>query len=212
MRAFLKTIGKITLWVGGILLVFVAVMRIFFVDVAVVGHNAMAPTMEAGDTVLIWRHGEPDEMGDITICPHPAHPSQLVMGRVVGKPGMLIQHNRYNALEIAGSVPDVDWQSTETFTDTLQDRTDDYRRGLEKLGNVEHWIYVRDRADFRMSPQTVPEGKVFLLSDNRTHVGQDSRYYGAVDPATCQGTVFMRLLPAEDSPNELGTSYLDIIE
>lgn len=212
MRSFLKTTGKLVLWAGGIVLVFAAVMRIFFVDVAVVGHNAMAPTMEAGDTILIWRNGVPDAMGDITICPHPAQPSQLVMGRVVGKPGMTIQPNRFGALEIAGSVPDVDWQGTETFTDTLEDRTDDYKRGLEKLGNVEHWIYVREGAEFRMSPVTVGEGDVFLLGDNRTHVGQDSRYFGTVDPETCQGTVFMRLSPPSDSPNDIGTSYLDIID
>lgn len=212
MRSFLKITAKLLLWVGGILLVFAAVMRIFFVDVAVVGHNAMAPTMEAGDTILIWRSATPDEIGEITICAHPGQPDQLVMGRVVGKPGMLLQQNRYGALEIEGSTPDVDWRGTDTFTDTLEDRTDEYKRGMEKLGNRDHWIFVRERGQFRMSPTTVGEGKIFLLADNRTHVGQDSRYFGTVDPETCQGTVFMRLLPAEDSPNDLDTGYLDIIE
>lgn len=213
MKSFLKTTLKILLWVGGILLLFVAVMRIFFVDVAVVGHNAMAPTMEAGDTILIWRRGTPDEIGDITICPHPGQPGQLVMGRVVGKAGMTIDSNpRFHTLEIEGTVPDVDWRGTETFTDTVEDRTDDYKRGMEKLGNQDHWIYVRDGAEFRMTPETVDEGKIFLLGDNRTHVGQDSRYFGTVDPSTCQGTVFMRLAPAEGSPNDIGTGYLDIID
>lgn len=212
MRSFTKGFLKLVLWLGGILLVFVAVMRIFFVDVAVVGHNAMAPTMQAGDMVLIWRSGEPDDLGEVTICDHPTSPGELVMGRVVGKPGMVLEADR-NRLRIAGSVPDMDWQGErERFEDTVQNITADYRRAIVTMGNVDHAIYERENVDFRMQSVQVQPGKIFLMGDNRTHVGQDSRFFGAVDPDKCHGTVFMRLAPASDSPNDLGHNYLDIID
>lgn len=211
MKSFTKGFLKLLAWLVGILLVFIAVMRIFFVDVAVVGHNAMAPTMEAGDSVLVWRSGEPDQLGDIVICSHPTNAGELVMGRVMGKPGMTVESDARHQLVIEGSRPDTDWQGTEPFNDTVQGAQAEHRRGLVKLGNMEHLIYIRDGSEFRMTSTEVPAGKIFLLSDNRTHPGQDSRYFGPVDPETCHGTVFMRLAPASDSPNELGTSYLDII-
>ncbi len=211
MRSFTKGFLKLVAWVVGILLVFVAVMRIFFVDMAVVGHNGMAPTMEAGDTILIWRHGEPKDLGDITICDHPVNAGELVMGRVVGKPGMVVEADSRHRLVVAGSIPDIDWQGSDHFVDTVEGTEDDYRRGVAVFGNVDHLLWVRDGAEFRMRSVEVQEGEIFLLGDNRTYVGQDSRYFGTIDPATCHGTVFMRLVPASDSPNDLGNGYLDII-
>lgn len=212
VRSFTKTLLKFLAWVVGLLVVFVAVMRIFFVDVAVVGHNGMAPTLEAGDTILLWRNGTPDDLGDITICDHPRNSGELVVGRVVGKSGMTLEVDDHGRLVIAGSRPNMDWLGEERFTDTVEDFTATYRKGLAVMGNVEHLLYVREGTTFRMRPTEVERGKVFLMSDNRTHVGQDSRYFGAVDPATCHGTVFMRLAPASDSPNDLGHGYLDIID
>ena len=212
MRSFTKGFLKLLAWLVGILLVFVAVMRIFFVDVAVVGHNAMAPTMEAGDSVLIWRNGVPEDLGDIAVCNHPENPGELVMGRVVGKGGMRLESDRHSRLSIAGSIPDIDWQGEHSFADTVREDTATYTKGLVEMGNVHHLIFHREGSVFRMQPVDVPPGKVFLMSDNRMHPGQDSRYFGPVDPAACQGTVFMRLAPAEDSPNDLDHAYLDIID
>jgi len=211
VRSFTKNFFKVLGWALGILIVFVAVMRIFFVDVAVVGHNAMAPTTVAGDQVLVWRHANLD-MGDVTICQHPSNPNELVMGRVAAKGGMTIQTDRRGQLDVEGTVPDIDWQDDVQFTDTLQGRTATMRTGIEKFGNVEHLIFVNTDRQFRVRARTVPEGKLYLLSDNRTHPGQDSRYFGSVDPDTCQGTVFMRLAPASDAPNDLGHGYLDLID
>ena len=211
MRSFTKGFLKLLAWVLGVLLVFAAIMRIFFVDIAVVGHNAMAPTLEANDTVLLWRNAVPEDMGDITICDHPANPGELVMGRVVGKAGMELETDRHNRLVIAGSTPDMDWGERISFTDGVQGYTASYQLGLVELGNVEHEIMHREDAAFRLPTTTVEPGRLFLLSDNRMHPGQDSRYYGTVSIESCHGVVFMRLAPASDSPNDLGHAYLDII-
>lgn len=211
MRSFTKGFLKLVAWVAGVLLVFAAIMRIFFVDVAVVGHNAMAPTLEANDTILLWRSAVPDEMGDVTICDHPANPGELVMGRVVGKGGMTLEVDRYQRLTIEGSTPDIDWSGTLSFNDAVQGHTASYNRGIVELGNVEHEIMHREDSAFRLPRTTVEEGKIFLLSDNRMHPGQDSRYFGTVPLENCHGVVFMRLAPAGDSPNDLGHNYLDII-
>jgi len=212
VRRFWKPIVKFLAWVVGLLLVFVAVMRIFFVDAAVVGHNGMAPNLEVGDEILLWRHGTPDTLGDVTICPHPGRPNELVVGRVLAKGGMTIQTDPRGQLVVEGSVPDRNWVGEMRFTDVLEQRTEVMRRAIENLGAVDYEIIQRQDAVFTVRPVAVPEGKIFLLGDNRTFVGQDSRYFGPVDPATCVGTVFMRLWPASESPNDLGHGFFDIID
>ncbi|MCZ7679215.1 MAG: hypothetical protein M5U28_10860 [Sandaracinaceae bacterium] len=54
-------------------------------------------------------------------------------------------------------------------------------------------------------------GGLYILNDNRTYVGEDSRTFGEVTPSTCVGRVFMRLTAAP-SPAEIGNAPLDVIE
>ena len=43
----------------------------------------------------------------------------------------------------------------------------------------------------------VPAGKLYLLGDYRSYLGQDSRAYGVVDASTCRGTIVFRVTPVE---------------
>lgn len=210
MREIGKFVFKALGWILGIGLVIGAVLEVFFVDRVVVPHNAMAPTMLAGDTVLMWnRVGEP-AMGDILVCEHPSRVGEYVVGRVVGKSGMVVRAVR-GQLEVAGTIPDYDLEGVPIrFLDVQQGRTDEMIRGIEKLGNTDHPFFRRRDAVFTMRSTEVQNG-VFLLGDNRTLVGQDSRTFGTVDPAKCIGKVFMRWDPTDQPGAELGHAMFDMI-
>ena len=208
MKTFLKGTLKVLAFLAGIALIVGAVLRIFFVDLAVVGHNAMAPTLIAGDEIMVWRSA-PD-FGDVTICAHPADPSRLVIGRVVGKPGMLLDTQR-GQLRIDRRILERDIEQPVQFYDGVNDRTDEMYYGLEKLGNTEHYFWHRTNYNFTFRPVQVTTG-IWLLSDNRSYPGEDSRTFGEVDPETCIGDVFMRLQPSPNPGSNLEYGWLDIIE
>lgn len=185
------------------------ILRLTVVDVAVVGHNAMAPTMEAGEQVLIW-HGDTFDQGTIAVCQHPGNLNEMVMGRVVGEAGDVVSTFR-GQLQINDRTQDTDWRGELQFTDTLNDRTDTMKLGTEKMGNHSHGIFHREQGDFSLRSYEVGEGEVYLLADNRFHVGNDSRAFGAVNTETCMGYVFMRLKPADIPVNDLGHGHLDML-
>lgn len=208
MKAFLKGALKLLAVLAGVLLIAAAVLRIFFVDLAVVGHNAMAPTLIAGDEILVWR-GEPG-FGDVTICEHPGERGRFVIGRVVGKPNMEIDTAR-GQLRLDGRIVDRDILPEVRFTDGVNGRTDTMQHALEKTGNDEHYTFTKRGYNFLLRRHRVTRG-LYLLSDNRSYPGEDSRVFGEVDPGTCLGDVFMRLSPSPDSGSELEYGWLDIIE
>jgi signal peptidase I len=45
--------------------------------------------------------------------------------------------------------------------------------------------------------QSIPEGKVFVMGDNRTD-SQDSRFFGPIDEETIVGRAFVKVLPLGD--------------
>lgn len=208
VRDFLKGALKFLGVIGGILLVIGVILYIFFVRVVEVGHNAMAPTIMLGDTVLVWRTTD-YELGDVLLCPHPSEPNRYVMGRVVGRPGQTVRIER-GILYINNQSPDVDLHSPIQFTNTEIGRIQTMVWGDEDLLDHDHTIFYEER---RMTPYRphVVRGGPFLLSDNRTYIGEDSRTFGEVSAMQCIGRVFMRLIAA-DSPPEIGNSALDILE
>ena len=52
---------------------------------------------------------------------------------------------------------------------------------------------------------------LFLLGDNRTFEGQDSRYFGEVNPGSCLGRAIMRLKPS-DIESPIARGFLDILD
>ncbi len=210
--SFTRTLLKLLAWVGGILLVIVAVLHVFFVDRYVVANNAMAPTMFAGDEVLAWRDSNPD-MGTISVCENPRSPGQLVIGRVIAKLGMTIKTVR-NQLEIERTTPDRDVQGSVRWHDEIANTTVDMSYGVEHLGNTDHLYFQRADSNFNIRETQVRRG-YYLMGDNRTAVGLDSRAYGEVEPVKCRGNVFMRLRPSEtQGPGDanLPHGWLEILD
>src|SRR5687768_576469 len=123
-----KVLLKIAAWIVGILAVIVTVLEIWFIDRIVVGHNVMAPTIVAGDQVVMWLERTVD-MGSIVVCPHPRIPGQLIMGRIVAKPGMTIETVR-GQLRVENTIPNRDLTKRVRFTD-VDGTQAEYQMGIE---------------------------------------------------------------------------------
>ncbi len=204
-RGLLKFVGVVALLAaiaGGVLYA-------FFVKVVDIGHNGMAPTMILGDRVLVWRTQE-FELGEPVLCRHPEQPGRYVIGRVVGRPGNVVAFER-GSLTINGRSPDLDVRGLVIFQDAERGRQERMQYAIEDILDHDHPIFMRERSQPRMSRPHRVTGGLFLMSDNRTYVGEDSRAFGEVDSSTCVGRVFMRLTAAP-SPSEVGNGVLDIID
>ncbi len=209
MRDFVKGASKFLGVVAILLLIVGAILYFFFVRVVTVGHNAMAPTVIMGDQVLVWR-GQSFELGEMVLCPHPSEAGRYVIGRIVGRPGQTVSIERGN-LRINGVTPDADIHTPIQFADMETGRNRTMLWGVEDILDREHYFFrEQGRRPVEMRPHRV-RGGVFLMSDNRSYRGEDSRTFGEVSEINCIGRVFMRLTAA-DSPEEIGNSALDILE
>ena len=207
MSGVLKFLFRAALVVGAILLVVGGALRIFFVTPVMVAHNGMAPTMLAGEQVLLWKNATPD-LGDIAVC---ANASEVVLGRVVATEGMEVS-TVHDQLTISGTRPDVDTRETIEFYNADNGRTEAMTLGIEKFGNTSHQVFHRERIPVRIRPITVPPGTLYLLGDNRNDAEHDSRSFGPVSATSCIGTVFMRWEPIDDRGANLEHGWLDILD
>lgn len=201
-KGALKFLGVTALILG----VVGAILYFAFMQVVDVGHNGMAPTMIVGDRVLVWKTDN-FELGDPVLCAHPQTPGRYVMGRIVGRPGQLVGIER-GMLMISGDTPDMDVRGTIQFEDAELGRTVTMRHAMEDLLDHDHDVMWQEGREPDMGRPVRVSGGYFLLSDNRTHRGEDSRSFGVV--RDCIGVIFMRL-SAVPSPPEIGNAALDII-
>ena len=203
MRDFLKGLSKFISALLVIALIVGGVLYFFFIRVVEVGHNAMAPTILAGDQVLVWR-GTDFELGEPVLCPHPREPGRFVIGRIVGRSGQTVELGRAGQLRINGEAPDLDIRGELEFYDAGRQNTARMTWGIEDILDHDHLFMQSARRPPAMRPHRVAGG-VFLLSDNRSYHGEDSRSFDEVRPDTCVGTIFLRLMPGEgQSPTEHG--------
>jgi len=195
-----KGILKAALWLGVPLALIAGVLQFFFVDRMVLGHDAMAPTIFAGDTIFVWRNAEPS-FGDVVVCDHPQRAGILVIGRVVATDGKTVDTHR-GSLRIEGDVPAKDVAAKLVWVDPDTGGRRPVTYGTVSLGNVDHEFFEEPEG-VRLQPTKVRSGGVYLLGDNRAARGQDSRYFGVIDPASCRGRAVLRVSTADLVPEEL---------
>lgn len=208
MSKFVKGAFKVLGWLLAIVVVILVVLRLAFVDIITVGHNGMAPTIIAGDQVALWR-GAKIETGDVALCVHPGDPGRYVLSRVIARAGQRVDSER-GQLRINGEIVMRDTREPKRFFDTITQRTDHYLYAWEQLGNNQHAMFLKERTMFVLRPTPVRHG-LYMLGDNRSYRGEDSRTYGEVDELTCKGVVFLRLVPAPVLGDELDHGWLDFI-
>lgn len=157
---------------------------------------SVLPTLEGGDLVLTVRVGTPD-FGDLVLCPEPGAPQRFVIGRIFGESG--------DRVKITNAVPTVNGDSfvfergcdphivtyphPETHAEVRQQcHMEAVAGSLHPTGSADGHKIVPENREYN-----VPDGRWFLLSDNRLFP-YDSRDYGYVDASTCKERVFGRLV------------------
>lgn len=155
---------------------------------------SVAPTLRPGDLVLLWRF-TPPSFGDLVLCPEPDAPERVVVGRLLGEEG--------DALRVKGERVRVNDDQAETerscgefeVDDPTSRKTVTQRCQVEVVAGHAHQrgSVLRGKPEPREVDVEVPEGKLFLISDNRLYP-YDSRDYGPVDRSACTETVFFRLV------------------
>ena len=175
------------------ILVFVFLLRSFLLEPFQIPSGSMKPTLEISDFILVNRFiygirmpitnkviipiGSPHQ-GDVIVFKPPHEPDKNFIKRVIGVPGDLIQYDYSSKiLRVNGQV---------VIKDLIEKRTDEagqYSLYTENLLGREHQIYNNQARAIRRPDEwlpingvTVPEGKYFVMGDNRDN-SQDARYW-----------------------------------
>ncbi|WP_066295033.1 signal peptidase I [Bacillus sp. FJAT-29937] len=156
-----------------------AFIRTFFFSNYIVEGESMMPTLENGNKLIVNKIGT--HIGELhrfdVIVFHHSKEEDFVK-RVIGLPGDKIEYNN-DALYINGekiNEPYLEKFRKEAFGSTL---TGDFNL-METAG-----------------AETVPEGKIFVLGDNRAK-SWDSRHYGFVSVDQVVGKVNLRYWPIDE--------------
>jgi signal peptidase I len=190
-------------WIRPLLIV-VVVMSTFrsaLADWNDVPSGSMKPTIVEGDRIFVnkaaydlrlpftfkrlahW--GEP-QRGDIVVLFSPEDRKRLVK-RVVGIPGDRLEM-REGYLTVNGEALRYQRIDPSEVVSLDESEKEQHRFWREQLGEHDHammlptWVGSRGHLD----PVTVPEGKYYVMGDNRTN-SRDSRFFGFVDRSLIVG-------------------------
>jgi signal peptidase I len=198
----MRTLLRIALWTTFVAALIIGALRAVAIRWWRVPTNdpwlqaSVEPSLRGGDLVLLWRL-TPPHFGDLVMCPEPKAPERVVIGRLLGE--------SRDTIEIDGSSVSV---NSHRFTTEhpCSERTISVKHpgsgelveqgcGMEETGGSLHPRAEANGAGVRPARVTanVPDGRVFLVSDNRLFPF-DSRDYGPVERGTCTESVFFRLV------------------
>ena len=155
---------------------------------------SISPTLHGGDWIILWRAGQP-RSGDLTLCPEPKAGGRQVIARVVGVPGDHVTLAK-NTLAVNGKLADND-SKCDAFKTQDPGSGRSVQQGCynELVADKTHMTGMivsgsNQPADAELD---VPEGQLFLVSDNR-QFPWDSRDFGVVPRSPCSETLVFRLV------------------
>lgn len=156
--------------------VLIAVVFTFACRVVTVTGTSMVPSFHEGDRVLVTAPVTGVEQGDVVVIVNVL--DEPIIKRVIATEGQTV---------------DFDYSTGTVFVDGQA--VDEARFGLENGITTEPFTSF-ELLEF---PQTVPEGCVFVLGDNRA-VSEDSRYkdVGMIDRRNILGKAVLHLFPFQD--------------
>lgn len=145
------------------------------------------------------------QRGDVVVFRYPPNPQQDYIKRVVGLPGDRVEYTADKRL----LVNDVEVQRRSIERYYYEKRGQFLPQYMEKLGQEEHRLSVAAQMSMLLEPDfahtdpqacsyavdhrslkcTVPEGKYFVMGDNRDN-SQDSRIWGFVPAENIKGHAF----------------------
>lgn len=169
----------------GIGLIIFVVIRTFLFSNYVVEGESMMPTLEDGNKLVVNKIGyQVGELHRYDVVVFHASETEDYVKRIIGLPGDTVEY-KDDKLYVNG-----------------ESQPEPY---LEKF--KEEMVGTKLTGDFTLEEitgeQTVPEGKVFVLGDNRRS-SMDSRYFGFVDQDQIVGKVNMRYWPLNEFDVQFG--------
>jgi signal peptidase I len=197
----MRRLARVLFWTAVVLGVVVGGLRAFAIRWWRVPEGdpylaaSIAPTLRAGDLVLLWR-ATPPAFADLVVCPEPGRPDRVTVGRIVGESGDTI-----SVVDADVTVNDkhpISERACNPIEFVVPDPNsgEDVRQSCQ-VENLGGHLHMRGATgEHRLPPLSVKRevaaGKVFLVSDNRLYP-YDSREFGTVDRSSCRETVVFRL-------------------
>jgi len=138
--------------------------------------------------------GDP-ERGDIIVFRYPVDPKVNYIKRVVGIPGdeITVEDNQIwvnGERQERESIGKYTYQTQSCGSEVLDLYEEDFasmsHAKLLEPGRINPWRNFPSPTDKRIKKHIVPEGKVFVMGDNRDH-SADSRKWGFVDEHLIKG-------------------------
>ena len=148
------------------------IIRTFIVQAFWIPSGSMIPTLEVNDRVLVakfWNWVLEPKRGSLYVFRYPMDRERDFVKRVIAVPG--------DTVDIKNGIVYINGIATE---ETYVKNHDRYTLTKSSL--------------FPEVPFKVPEGKYFMLGDNRGN-SQDSRFWGFADIDDMRGPVFFRYWP-----------------
>ena len=148
------------------------IIRTFIVQAFWIPSGSMIPTLEINDRVLVakfWTRFVEPSRGSLYVFRYPIDPERDFVKRIIAIPGDIV--------DMKDGVVYINGEPTQEPYVKNHDR-----------------FTLRPGSIFPQVPFTVPEGKYFMLGDNRGN-SQDSRYWGFADISDMRGPVFFRYWP-----------------
>jgi signal peptidase I len=178
-----------------VLLIALFSVRSAIADWNVVPTGSMKPTIIEGDrifvnklaydlkipftTIHLAKWSDP-KRGEIVVFDSPKDGTRLVK-RVVAVPGDTVQLDR-NVLIVNGSPAQYGKLDQDTIDQLIAQERGAHGFAVESVGDVKHAVMSTPSIEGAMrsyGPVTVPQGRYFMLGDNRDN-SADSRYIGFV--------------------------------
>ena len=155
--------------------IILVVLFTFFFRVVNVSGPSMQPALQSNDRVLISTLFHKPQAGDIVVVTRTQGLSEPIIKRVIATQGQTV---------------DIDYETGVVYVDG--EAVDETQFGLENGITTRPYSTL----EAMVFPQTVPEGCVFVLGDNRG-VSKDSRYteVGMVDTRHILGEAVFTLYP-----------------
>jgi signal peptidase I len=180
------------------------VLRTFVVAAYKIPTGSMIPTLKIGDCLfalklpygvhipftkfILFGPHQPDR-GDVIVFKYPEDQSISFVKRVIGVPGDKIEI-RQKRVFINDQI--LKYKTVENNDPALGDipMREMYIVQKETVGTHEHYVmFRRGEDDDSYGPIVVPDGKLFVLGDNRDS-SDDSRSWGLVPYANLEGKSF----------------------
>ncbi|MBQ7594962.1 MAG: signal peptidase I [Synergistaceae bacterium] len=150
------------------------IIRTFIVQAFWIPSGSMIPTLEVGDRVLVakfWNVFFEPKRGSLYVFRYPVDRERDFVKRIIAIPG--------DVVDIQNGIVYINGEPTD-----------------EPYVKRHDYFTMRPSNIFPEVPFKVPEGKYFMLGDNRGN-SQDSRFWGFADIDDMRGPVFFRYWPLD---------------